>query len=212
MLAVSDTGTGIDAATKARIFEPFFTTKNKEQGTGLGLSTVYGIVKQSGGNIWVYSEPGTGTTFKIYFPTVEEIAETEIKEIENIHSRGSETIFVVEDDQAVRNLVVLALKKYGYNPIVAANGEEALRKAETLKTAVDLLLTDVIMPKIGGSKLSELLTQKLPGLKVLYMSGYTDRAIVDQGVLQKGIEFIQKPFAPDSLVRKVRHVLDASDD
>ncbi len=208
MMAVSDTGTGIDEATKPRIFEPFFTTKEKERGTGLGLSTVYGIVKQSGGSIWVYSEPGKGTIFKVYFPAVKKGSATKAEQKELLRLHSDETILVVEDDEGVRNLVVITLKKYGYQPIVAANGAEALKKVDEFRGRIDLLLTDVIMPKIGGSELSDSLVKKLPNLKVLFMSGYTDKSIIDHGVLQKGIHFIQKPFSPEALIRKLRQVFD----
>jgi CheY-like chemotaxis protein len=210
MLAVSDNGIGMDAATKSRIFEPFFTTKAKDKGTGLGLATVYGIVKQSGGNIWVYSEPGRGATFKIYLPRVEEIVEAvqPVKARAGV-PRGSETVLLVEDAKAVRALVRGVLHAKGYTVLEASQGEEALEILEQHKGPVHLLVTDVVMPLMGGGELAKRVTSQRPEMKVLYMSGYTDGAIVHQGVLDSGMAFLQKPFTPDALASKVREALDA---
>jgi PAS domain S-box-containing protein len=209
MLSVSDTGVGMPPEVRERVFEPFFSTKEKDKGTGLGLSTVYGIVKQSGGNIWVYSEPGQGTTFKIYLPRVDEPLE-ELRErvMGEELPRGSETILVVEDDEEVRKLTVQMLKKQGYRVLEAANGSETLIICGQQKEPIHLILTDVVMPGMSGRELVNHLTPLYPEMKVLYMSGYTDNAIVHHGVLEEGINYIQKPFTPDSMARKVREVLD----
>jgi two-component system cell cycle sensor histidine kinase/response regulator CckA len=210
MLAVSDTGTGMDEAIQARIFDPFFTTKEKGKGTGLGLSTVYGIVKQSGGNLWVYSEPGHGTTFKVYLPQLA-IApqETEVKVAEPALPVGSETILLVEDEDVVRGLAQKILEQSGYKVLAASRGEEAIRLGAECAEAIDLLLTDVVMPETSGKEVADRLRELLPGLRVVFMSGYTDEAIVHHGVLDSNVEFIQKPFTPNALVRKVREVLDS---
>jgi CheY-like chemotaxis protein len=208
-LKVSDTGTGMDEETKAHIFEPFFTTKEKGKGTGLGLSTVYGIVKQSGGNIWVYSEPGRGTSFKVYLPQTEDATETyERPIIETAPSGGSETILVVEDEDVVRGLTREILEGAGYKVLAASGGPEALRLCEETDDPIHLLLTDVVMPETSGREVAEQLTLLRPEISVLFMSGYTDAAIVHHGVLDSTVEFIQKPFNPRALVEKVREVLD----
>ena len=209
MVSVSDTGVGMTSEVKERVFEPFFTTKEKGKGTGLGLSTVYGIVKQSRGNIWVYSEPGHGTTFKIYLPQVDEPLE-ELKEKMKRKELpcGSETILVVEDDEDVRKLTVRILKGGGYRVLKASGGNEALLICEQEKEPIHLILVDVVMPGMSGRTLAERLALIHPEMKVLYMSGYTDNAIVHHGVLEEGIEFIQKPFTTDGLAKKVREVLD----
>ncbi len=212
MLAMSDTGSGMEAATKARIFEPFFTTKPIEKGTGLGLATVYGIVKQSGGHIWVYSEPGHGTTFKIYFPRVTEPASPpeQIKP-EATARGGSETVLVVEDDSAVRSLARAVLEEKGYRVLEAANGEEALRVSASHQDVIHLLLTDVIMPGMSGRVLAERLSALRPEIKALFISGYAGNAIFHHGVLDPGIAFLQKPFTAQELAQKVREVLDATE-
>jgi PAS domain S-box-containing protein len=209
-LSVSDTGVGISLEVKEKVFEPFFTTKEKGKGTGLGLSTVYGIVKQSGGNIWVYSEPSYGTTFKIYLPRVEEDLDTlHGRDESDFLPRGGETVLLVEDEPSVRDLAHRLLNQQGYKVLEAANGEEALHVAqEHAGEKIHLLLTDVVMPRMGGKELADQLKILRPDIKVLYASGYTDNAIVHHGVLERGTHFLQKPFSPSGLVRKVREVLD----
>jgi len=210
MLAVSDTGTGMDEETRSNIFEPFFTTKEVGKGTGLGLSTVYGIVKQSGGYIWVYSEPGQGTTFKIYLPAV--VGETVQRKKEQPPAddlTGSETILVVEDDDALRNLGREILERQGYRVLDAGNGIEALRISEAHRGQIHLMITDVVMPKMGGKKVADRSQPLYPQMKVIYMSGYTDNSIAHHGILAPGLNFLQKPFSPEVLARKVREVLDA---
>jgi two-component system cell cycle sensor histidine kinase/response regulator CckA len=209
MLAISDTGKGMDAATQKQIFEPFFTTKEVGKGTGLGLSMVYGVVKQSGGDIWVYSEPGQGTTFKIYLPQVEEKVE-DVEQVAAKVPKGTETILLVEDDDMVRELLRSILEIEGYTTLVASHGDEALGICERHEGPLDLLITDVVMPGMSGRQLVERLTAKCAEVKVLYMSGYTDNAIVHHGVLDPGVAFLQKPFTPDTVARKVREVLDAA--
>ena len=211
MLAVSDTGIGMDEQTKARIFEPFFTTKLAGKGTGLGLSTVYGIVKQSGGNILVYSEAGRGTTFKVYLPRVDEGDQEYKRSAESVEDlQGSGTILLAEDEEMVRTLASQVLEMYGYQVLEAANGGAALLICERHKERIHLLITDVVMPEMSGPELADRLAQLRPKMKVLFMSGYTDDAIVHQGVLDEGTPFIQKPFAPDDLARKVKEVLRRS--
>ena len=209
MLAVSDTGHGIDAETQSHIFEPFFTTKLPGKGTGLGLSTVFGIVKQSGGHVWVYSEPGHGAAFKVYFPRVDEPADAAAAPTKSIESLyGSENILVVEDDEAVRNVSRVALEKYGYTVLEAGSGAQALEAFGPLATAIDLVMTDVIMAGMSGPALVVHLKELHPDVKVLYVSGYTEEATIHHGVLTEGIAFLQKPFTPDGLARKVRQLLD----
>ena len=210
MLSVSDTGVGMSAEVRERVFEPFFTTKEKDKGTGLGLSTVYGVVKQSGGYIWVYSEPGRGTTFKIYLPQVDEPLEKEIgkKVVEGGLPGGKETILVVEDEEEVRKLAVAILQKQGYRILEASNGGDAFLICEQGKEKVQLLLTDVVMPGLNGPELARRLMYFHPEMKVLYMSGYTDNAILQQGVLDEEMSFLQKPFSLERLTGKVRAVLD----
>jgi two-component system cell cycle sensor histidine kinase/response regulator CckA len=210
MLAVSDTGSGMTPEVQKQIFEPFFTTKGKGKGTGLGLSTVYGIIQQSGGNIWVYSEPGVGTTFKIYLPTIEEGAESlRPTSIPTKATQGFETILLVEDEEMVRKLASKVLQKNGYTVLEASNGEEALRIVQGQNgNPIHLMVTDVVMPGMSGRQLADRLLPLRPEMKVLYMSGYTDDAIVHHGVLDPGIAYIQKPFAPDTFASKVRQILD----
>ncbi|MEE9303060.1 MAG: PAS domain S-box protein [Thiotrichaceae bacterium] len=208
MLSVSDSGCGMDADVQSRIFEPFFTTKEEEKGTGLGLSTVYGIVKQSGGNIWVYSEPGHGTTFKIYLPTVEQDIESADGSPDSTESLlGSETVLLVEDNDELRNLIRDVLQKRGYTVLDAPSAEEAIQICNSHNGVIDLLLTDVVLPGLNGRDLAKYLEPLRSKMKVLYMSGYTDDAIVRHGVLRAGMAFLQKPFTPDILSSKVREVL-----
>jgi nitrogen-specific signal transduction histidine kinase/CheY-like chemotaxis protein len=209
MLSVSDTGVGMTPEVTERLFEPFFSTKDKDKGTGLGLSTVYGIVKQSGGDIWVYSEPGKGSTFKIYLPRVDEpLEEQREKPLDDMLLRGSETILLVEDEEEVRKLAVRVLERQGYKVLAARNGDEALLICEQQKGPIHLLLTDVVMPGMNGHEVAKRLESLHPETKVLYMSGYTDNAIVLHGVLVKGVHYIQKPFTVDALTKKVREVLE----
>ena len=210
MLAISDTGCGMDEETRQHIFEPFFTTKEQGKGTGLGLSMVYGIVRQSGGNIWVYSEEGRGTTFKIYFPRVAADAE-EYKRGSQVLDvpGGSETILLVEDAELVRKLARQVLESAGYRVLEAASAEAAIDLCERINgDKIDLLLTDVVMSGMSGNEMARILLKKQPGMPVLYMSGYTDDAIVQHGVLEPGINFLQKPFTPGALALKVREVLN----
>jgi signal transduction histidine kinase/ActR/RegA family two-component response regulator len=209
MLSMSDTGAGMTPEVKAKIFEPFFTTKEKGRGTGLGLSMVYGIVKQSGGNIWVYSEPGQGTTFKIYLPRVDEPLEEagEVVVQKELTGRG-ETILVVEDEEKVRQVTVQILTKNGYTVLEASHGDEAKQICEEHGGPIHLIVTDVVMPGMNGRQLAKSLEPHHPEMKVLYMSGYTDDAIVHHGVLDKGLHFLQKPFNLEDLLKKVREVLE----
>jgi CheY-like chemotaxis protein len=209
MVAVSDTGHGMDAATQARIFEPFFTTKEVGKGTGLGLSTVYGIVKQSGGHIWVYSEVGHGTTFKIYLPRVNEAAEAAASQVEDdAATSGTETVLVVEDDELVRDLAVSVLRKAGYNVLSACDGTEALDLVSNVDGKIDLVVSDVIMPSMSGGGMVERLLAMNENLRVVFMSGYTSRGLLAQSVLPENIPFIQKPFTASTLLRVVRSALD----
>ena len=209
MLSVSDTGVGMTPEVRDRVFEPFFTTKEKGKGTGLGLSTVYGIVKQSGGNIWVYSEPGKGTAFKIYLSRVDEpLEEVGEKVVQKELTGRGETILVVEDEEEVRKLAVQILRRQGYTVLEASQGNEASHICEQHKGPIHLMVMDVVMPGMNGRELAKSLEPHHPEMKVLYMSGYTDDAIVHHGVLEKGLSFLQKPFTIDGLLRKVREVLD----
>jgi PAS domain S-box-containing protein len=208
MLAVSDTGVGMDRETAAHIFEPFYTTKESGRGTGLGLSTVYGIVKQSGGYIWVYSEVGKGSSFKVYLPRVEEsVDDTASLPIQLDSQRGSETILLVEDEEAVRDLIQTVLNDQGYNVIPSRDTQHALQIAETFAHEIHMLLTDVVMPGMSGRELAARISARRRGIRVLFMSGYTDNVITSGGVLEKGITFLQKPFSPGQLAQKVRDVL-----
>jgi two-component system cell cycle sensor histidine kinase/response regulator CckA len=207
MLSVSDTGMGMDRETQSRIFEPFFTTKEKGKGTGLGLSTVYGIVKQTGGYVMVQSEIGRGTTFHIYLPKVEEAAEKHSISAPDTASGGTETVLLVEDEESVRELVRDTLTAKGYRVFDADNGEAGIAAAAAHDGKIDLVITDVVMPGIGGRELVKQLTQTRPAIKVLYLSGYTEDAIVSDGSIEKGTAFLQKPFTLQNLSRKVREVL-----
>ena len=210
MLAVTDTGHGMDENTRARIFEPFFTTKEVGKGTGLGLSTVHGIINQSGGTIWVYSEPGKGTTFKIYLPrTEDDVERVDHRRAATPPAGGSETILLVEDEKGVRDLVRDVLETCGYTVLEARHGIEALAVARRHGGPIDLLLTDAVMPQMGGPELAECLVALQPGLKVLYMSGYTERTVVHHRVLDADVPYLQKPVTVDAVTRRVREVLDA---
>lgn len=209
MLAVSDTGVGMNEDTRSHLFEPFFTTKSEGKGTGLGLATIYGIVKQSRGTISVYSEPGRGTSFKIYFPRLDSSGvANKLDTARPAAAGGSETILVAEDEETLRGLAVRVLGKCGYRVLSASDGAEAMNIVETHDGPIHMLLTDVVMPKAGGRQVAERAVRKFPEIKVLYISGYTDDSVVVNGVLEAEIAFLQKPFSPDALVRKVRHVLD----
>jgi CheY-like chemotaxis protein len=211
LLAVTDTGVGMTAETVAHIFEPFYTTKESGRGTGLGLSTVYGVVKQSGGYVWVYSELGKGTTFKVYLPRVKDAVPVPVAEMPASTTRkGHETILLVEDEPAVRELAQMVLTKRGYTVIEALTPEDAERLAGNNGAEIHLLLTDVVMPGMSGHELAKRLTGRYPNLRVLYMSGYTYNVIAQGGTLEEGISFLQKPFTPQVLTQKVREVLDRS--
>lgn len=210
LLAVSDTGQGMDEATRERLFEPFFTTKTVGKGTGLGLSTVFGIVRQSGGSVEVYSEPTRGTSVKVYLPRMDQPISIEIEEAKRKVARGTETILLVEDDEMVRNLVRETLEREGYQLLDAAEPVAALRIAGNYKGTIQLLITDVVMPKNSGRDLAEQLIRQRPDLKVLYMSGYADNTIVGSGLLEQEVAFLQKPFTPGALAQKVREVLEGN--
>ena len=206
MLAVSDTGSGMDKVTVAQIFEPFFTTKEVGKGTGLGLSMVFGIVKQSGGHVWVYSEVDQGTTFKIFLPQTNEVpTPASAKQVGSL--LGTETILLAEDDEQVRNLLLAVLRRLGYRVLAAKNAAEALALSEAHPEGFNLLLTDVVMPKMSGTELAKRLSAKHPELKVVYMSGYTDEAVFQHGLIDAGVSFLQKPITPELLGRRLREVL-----
>jgi CheY-like chemotaxis protein len=198
---------GMDRETQSRIFEPFFTTKEKGKGTGLGLSTVYGIVKQSGGYVMVQSELGRGTTFHIYLPLTEDAAEQHAVAVPDFPSGGSETILLVEDEESVRQLVRDTLVAKGYHVIEGENGESGVAAATRHKGKIDLVITDVVMPGMGGREMIKHLAQVRPGARVLYLSGYTEDAIISDGSIESGTAFLQKPFTLQNLSRKVREVL-----
>jgi two-component system, cell cycle sensor histidine kinase and response regulator CckA len=210
MLAVSDTGTGMDAMTRARVFEPFFTTKEQGKGTGLGLSTVFGIAQQSGGYVGVYSEPGAGSTFKIYIPRTDRFADASPSSHQSLELRGSETVLLVEDEEQVRTVACMILRGHGYRVLEAANGADGVSVSTGFEGKIDLLLTDVVMPRVSGRMLAEQLAVTRPEMRVLFVSGYTDDAIVRHGVLEAGVAFLQKPFTPNALLRKVRAALDSA--
>jgi CheY-like chemotaxis protein len=209
MLAVTDTGTGMDEATKARLFEPFFTTKELGKGTGLGLATVYGIVKQSGGYVWVYSELGKGTAFKVYLPKVRGV--TDVAKPDHAAkplATGTETILLVEDSESLRELNREMLTSLGYDVLSAENGASAIQIAESHKSVIHLVLTDVVMPGINGRELVDRLIGIRPDLKIMYMSGYTDDVILHRAILKPGIAFLQKPFSKEELAARIREVID----
>jgi CheY-like chemotaxis protein len=209
MLAISDTGTGMDAETQSHIFEPFFTTKEAGKGTGLGLATAYGIVKQSGGSITLYSEPGHGTTFKIYLPRVDqplEIVEPAVQATGSL--QGSETVLVVEDDAEVRKLISEVLRIRGYRVLESTNGPEAIRLVQSDGTQVQLVVADVILPEMSGPEVVRHLLALKPGVPALFISGYTDEAVLRHGMLESDAAFLSKPFLPEALARKVRETLD----
>lgn len=209
-ISISDTGTGMDSATMARIFEPFFTSKGPEKGTGLGLATVYGIVNQSGGHIEVYSEVDVGTTFKVYLPR--EMAEGDVEEffhVAPVKLDGTETLLLVEDEESVRRLARLVLEKHGYKVLEAECPDKALEVTAKFKEPISLMVTDVVMPKMSGRQLADRFAELRPEMLVLFISGYTDDAIIHHGVLESGTQFLQKPFPPETLARRVREMLDA---
>jgi nitrogen-specific signal transduction histidine kinase/ActR/RegA family two-component response regulator len=209
LIAVSDTGAGMDEATRARLFEPFFTTKPVSRGTGLGLATVYGIVKQSGGSIWVYSEPRKGSTFKIYLPVATATTSGSDASLDTRALRGTESVLVVEDQASTRSVIEKSLGRFGYKVIATASGHDAVAAARVHGRTIDVMLTDVVLPDGSGREAARQVLAEYPGVRVLYMSGYTDDAIVQHGVLEPGLAFIQKPFTMDDLARKIREVLAA---
>jgi CheY-like chemotaxis protein len=208
LLTVSDTGVGMDAPTRSRIFEPFFTTKSTGQNSGLGLATVYGIVTQFGGSLWVDSEPGQGAAFKVCFPRVARVESAAYDAARPLPRGGSETILVVEDEESVRSLAARVLGDQGYSVLQARHGREALALLADTAAPVDLVVSDVVMPEMGGQELAEAIAARHPGVRILFMSGYTDNEILRAGLDRTGALFLQKPFSPDSLARKVREVLD----
>ena len=213
MLAITDTGTGMSDAVKARVFEPFYTTKDVGQGTGLGLSTCYGIIKQSGGHISVYSEPGRGTTFKIYLPQVGSEMTPPVRQLESPDlPRGTETILLAEDDPALREMAATLLRRLGYTVLTATDGIEAMSlKHQRDIGHIDLLFTDVVMPHMSGKELADRVQALYPRTKILFTSAYTENAIVHQGVLAPGVALLQKPFTPSALANKLREILDQPD-
>jgi len=208
MLAVSDTGEGITSEVLPHIFEPFFTTKEVGKGTGLGLSTVYGIVRQSGGNVWVYSQPGRGTTFKVYLPRVDEPSAVSTEKSQRAASSGAETVLLVEDEPALRDLIKIALTGSGFTVLDVGNPVDAITLCKNHSAPLHLLLTDVIMPGMDGPSLAKLVLEQRPDIKVLYMSGYATNFIMHDGVVDPGTNFLEKPFHPRALLNKVREVLD----
>jgi two-component system, cell cycle sensor histidine kinase and response regulator CckA len=212
LLAVTDSGAGIALQHLSHIFEPFFTTKEEGKGTGLGLATVYGIVKQNSGFVWVYSEPGLGTTFKIYLPRVQkEVAPVQSREPVETPFRGSETLLLVEDETAVRQSAREFLSLSGYSVLEAANGEDAIRVSNEHGGTVHLMISDVVMPKMGGAKLAEVLAGTRPDMKVLFVSGYAEKTVLRHGAIDVTTRFLQKPFSLKMLARKVREVLETNE-
>lgn len=210
MLAVTDSGLGMSAETLAHIFEPFFTTKEVGKGTGLGLATVYGVVKQSGGYVWVESEMGKGSSFQVFLPRVEEsVVPTIARDLPPENLKGTETVLLVEDADALRKLARSFLADHGFHVLAAPNGEAAVEITKSHNGGIDLLLTDVVMPGMNGRCLADQLLAKWPALKVIFISGYTDSFIAGHGVLEAGTHLLHKPFTEDALIRKVRQVLDA---
>ena len=209
-LTVEDTGCGMDHQTQLRIFDPFFTTKELGKGTGLGLATVYGIVKQTGGYIWVYSEVNQGTSFKIYLPRIERTAPTKEQKIADLPVRGSETILFAEDSESLREMAVEYLQSVGYTVLSAASGNEALQRAQDFSGTIDLLLTDVIMPELNGPELAKQIALLRPAIKVMFTSGYASDTLGGRGSLDPAVAFIQKPYRPKALARRIREVLDVS--
>jgi CheY-like chemotaxis protein len=208
VLSVSDTGIGMDEETREHIFEPFFTTKGQEKGTGLGLAMVYGIVKQHDGFIHVYSEPGKGTTFRVYFPEVDAPADAKVIESQGVAHGGSETILLAEDNESVRDLTEKTLSSFGYKVLIACDGEEAVDIFRRHGKEIAMAVLDVVMPKMGGKQAYDEMSKTFPGMKVLFLSGYSANAIHESFELLPGISFLQKPFGPNALARKVLEVLD----
>jgi two-component system, cell cycle sensor histidine kinase and response regulator CckA len=208
LLTIADTGVGMDAVTAGRAFEPFFTTKPTGQGTGLGLATVYGIVKQSGGYIWLYSEVGQGTTFKIYLPVVGGAPAGRPRRDSAPVAVEGETVLLVEDEPSVRVILGRVLREQGYLVLEAPHGRTALELAADLRTRIDLVVADVVMPELGGRELAARLTELRPGLPILFTSGYTGHDVVERGLIERDWPFLAKPVAPDALARKVRELLD----
>jgi two-component system cell cycle sensor histidine kinase/response regulator CckA len=210
VISVTDTGTGIEAGTLAQIFDPFFTTKPVGKGTGLGLATVYGIVKQSGGNVWAYSEPGIGTTFKVYLPAAEgrPVADRRGERPSGAAVEGSERILITEDEESLRTLTTRMLEQRGYSVIAAASAEHAIELVEQQPDEIDLLLTDLVMPQMSGRRLADWVRERSPSMRVLFMSGYADEAVTESGALEHGAAFLEKPFSGDDLAQKVRQTLD----
>ncbi len=206
MLAVTDFGEGMNSDILEHLFDPFYTTKERGKGTGLGLSTVHGIIKQHNGQIFVYSEPGKGTTFKIYFPACDK--SVEVKNRQNVVlMRGQETILVVDDEQSIRKLIMDTLEPLGYKCLEASCGTEAIKLSQTISEDIHLLLTDVIMPGMNGKELSEIIHVDRPDMKILFISGYTENAIASHGILDEDINYLSKPLTPTLLVKKVNNVL-----